>query len=106
MPNSRAPRNRTIELSDDERTRLRKSLDSTSSPQSKSQRLVCGDAIEVISSMSGARFDLLFADPPYNLTKKFGQEKFNSRSNDDYEAWLDSWLKLCVPLLKPTASIY
>jgi len=23
-----------------------------------------------------------------------------------YEAWLDSWLRLCVPLLKPTASVY
>jgi site-specific DNA-methyltransferase (adenine-specific) len=56
--------------------------------------------------MSDAQFDLLFADPPYNLTKKFGKEIFNSRSSDDYEAWLDSWLKRCVPLLKPSASIY
>jgi site-specific DNA-methyltransferase (adenine-specific) len=60
----------------------------------------------ILSSMSVEQFDLLFADPPYNLTKKFGQESFSSRSSDDYEAWLDSWVKLCIPLLKPTASIY
>jgi len=71
-----------------------------------SQKLICGDAIALLASLAGAQFDLLFADPPYNLTKKFGKEKFNSRSSDDYETWLDSWLKLCVPLLKPTASIY
>jgi len=71
-----------------------------------SQKLICGDAIALLASLVGAQFDLLFADPPYNLTKKFGKEKFNSRSSDDYETWLDSWLKLCVPLLKPTASIY
>lgn len=106
MSNSRALRNRTIELTGAEKTRLRKSIDLTWSPQSKSRKLICGDAIETLSSMSGAQFHLLFADPPYNLTKKFGQEKFNSRSSDDYETWLDSWLKLCVPLLKPTASIY
>ena len=71
-----------------------------------SQQLICGDAIALLASLAGTQFDLLFADPPYNLTKKFGKEKFNSRSSDDYETWLDSWLKSCVPLLKPTASIY
>ncbi|MFN0277828.1 MAG: DNA-methyltransferase [Pyrinomonadaceae bacterium] len=51
-------------------------------------------------------FDLLFADPPYNLTKDFGAEKFSRRTSEAYEAWLESWLSLCLPLLKPTASIY
>jgi len=106
MANSRAPRNRTIELTDTEKTRIRKTVVFTSSPNLGSQKIVCGDAIKILSSMSGVQFDLLFADPPYNLTKKFGKEKFNSRSSDDYETWLDSWLMLCVPLLKPTASIY
>lgn len=51
-------------------------------------------------------FDLLFADPPYNLTKKFGKESFFKSTGEEYEAWLNSWLRLCVPLLKPTASVY
>jgi site-specific DNA-methyltransferase (adenine-specific) len=50
--------------------------------------------------------DLIFADPPYNLSKQFGSEKFTSTTADDYEEWIDSWLQLCVPLLKNTASIY
>ena len=108
MSHSRAPRNRTIDLSNDERPRLRKMVEFSSSQliDGDSQKLICGDAIALLASLAGAQFDLLFADPPYNLTKKFGKEKFNSRSSDDYETWLDSWLKSCVPLLKPTASIY
>lgn len=51
-------------------------------------------------------FDLLFADPPYNLTKKFGKEEFKRSSSDEYEEWLDSWIALCVPLLRSTASVY
>jgi site-specific DNA-methyltransferase (adenine-specific) len=108
MPNSRAPRNRTIELSKDEEPQLRTAVKYCSSllVDDGSQKLVCGDAIEILTSTSGVKFDLLFADPPYNLTKKFGKEKFSSRSSDDYEEWLDAWLKLCVPLLTPTGSIY
>lgn len=48
----------------------------------------------------------MFADPPYNLTKEFGSERFRVRPSAEYEDWLDSWLRLCLPLLKPTASVY
>jgi site-specific DNA-methyltransferase (adenine-specific) len=40
------------------------------------------------------------------LSKNFGAEKFSRKTSDEYETWLDSWLQLCVRLLKPTASIY
>jgi site-specific DNA-methyltransferase (adenine-specific) len=67
---------------------------------------VCGDAFKVLQKLPSTTHDLLFADPPYNLTKKFGKETFSRSSLDEYEGWLDSWLKLCVPLLTSTASIY
>jgi site-specific DNA-methyltransferase (adenine-specific) len=49
---------------------------------------------------------LLFADPPYNLSKTFGAARFTERSSAEYEDWLDSWVRLVAPLLKPTASVY
>lgn len=68
--------------------------------------VVCvGDALEILPRLE-LKFDLLFADPPYNLTKRFGAEEFREKNIDAYEAWLDSWLRLCVPLLKSTASVY
>ena len=105
----RAPRNRTIELNPGEIERLRASLvfaeNSVGSIETRNA-VICGDTFYILDRLPSARFDLLFADPPYNLTKDFGAEKFNRRSSDAYEAWLDSWLKLCVRLLTPTASVY
>jgi site-specific DNA-methyltransferase (adenine-specific) len=69
-------------------------------------KIVFGDAFEILPELGSATFDLLFADPPYNLTKEFGISTFREKSDEDYETWLESWISLCVPLLKPTASVY
>lgn len=105
----KAPRNRTLELKPGEADLLRKSI--VFNPEVNglsriSNKIVCGDAFDVLGQLPAASFDLLFADPPYNLTKAFGKETFRNRTPDAYEVWLDSWLSLCVPLLKPTASVY
>jgi len=105
---TKAPRNRTIELSDTEAKRFRKDLvfEKALDPTDIYGRIICGDAFEVLPKLPKSSFDLMFADPPYNLTKTFGKEDFKQTSSDEYEAWLDVWLRLCVPLLKPAASIY
>ncbi|MEO5860531.1 MAG: site-specific DNA-methyltransferase [Pyrinomonadaceae bacterium] len=99
----RAPRNRTIELTADDAEKLRSRVGSHCVDGSS---LIQGDSFDVLPELQTARFGLLFADPPYNLTKTFGKEKFAQISHDAYEAWLDSWLSLCVRLLKPDASVY
>ncbi|MFM9903167.1 MAG: DNA-methyltransferase [Pyrinomonadaceae bacterium] len=105
----RAPRNRTLEITPSEGSILREGVvfdDAHTDLASLRNRIVCGDAFDVLPGLAKGSFDLLFADPPYNLTKAFGKESFKERSSDEYEAWLDSWAKLCVPLLKPTACVY
>ena len=105
----RAPRNRTIELGDGEAQRLRSAVvdgGKLNDVNNLRNKVVCGDAFAVFHKLPKNAFDLLFADPPYNLTKDFGSETFRERSGSEYEEWLDSWLTLCVPLLKPTASVY
>jgi len=103
----RAPRNRTIELTAPEieiyRKRLIRSKVDLTDCRNK---IICGDAFQALKKLPEKTFDLLFADPPYNLTKNFGENSFRQTSLDDYEAWLDSWLKETVRLLKPTASVY
>jgi len=106
---TRAPHNRTIEINADEIADLRRSLvfpRKNIDISAFKNKIVRGDAFEVLKRLRPASFDLLFADPPYNLTKEFGREKFKQKALDAYATWLDSWLSLCVPLLKPTASIY
>ena len=105
----RAPRNRTLSLDSDEMEKLDPLImDERELSQgfSVNNRILCGDAFKILPKLPEREYDLLFADPPYNLTKDFGGQKFRETSLDDYETWLDSWLRLCVPLLKPTASIY
>jgi len=106
---TRAPRNRTIQVEAAEIAGLRRSLlfaRENVDISAVRNKIVCGNAFEVLKRLPAESFDLLFADPPYNLTKEFGKEKFKQRALAAYEEWLDSWLTLCVPLLKPTASIY
>src|SRR5688572_28184761 len=102
---SRAPRNRTISLSPSDEGRLSKTLDTKMTGEAL-DRVFRGDAFEILPKLPAASYDLLFADPPYNIAKTFGSERTRKKTDDDYEAWLDSWLRMCVPLLKPTASVY
>lgn len=103
----RAPRNRSIDIEESEVKGLRAKLVFEVDPSGANEHdiVVCGDAFGVLKTIR-SKFDLLFADPPYNLNKSFGEKAFKERSSDEYEAWLDSWVKLCLPLLKPTASVY
>jgi site-specific DNA-methyltransferase (adenine-specific) len=103
----RAPRNRTLNVSAAERAVFRKAIirlvDDGTLPENA---LINGDAFEILPDLPKNSFDLLFADPPYNLNKNFGKENFRRSESDAYEKWLDSWLSLCAPLMKTTASIY
>jgi site-specific DNA-methyltransferase (adenine-specific) len=102
----KAPRNRTIELTDREEASLRRAVTYKIGAGPPADQVVCGDAFDVLKKLPEASFDLLFADPPYNMTKEFGAESFRRTSFEKYEAWLDSWLGLAAPLLKPSASVY
>jgi site-specific DNA-methyltransferase (adenine-specific) len=105
----RAARNRTLALDAGEITRLGPAIryfDNHFNISDLTNSVVCGDAFEVLPKLQPSSFDLLFADPPYNLSKNFGAEKFSRKTNDEYETWLDSWARLCVSLLKSTASVY
>ena len=106
-PTPRAPRNRTLTLTAGEADRFRDKLRPEKATRFwEHSRIILGDAGTQLPALKAANFDLLFCDPPYNLTKRFGQTAFKSTTSEAYEEWLESWLKLCVPLLKPTASVY
>ncbi|MDQ6786928.1 MAG: site-specific DNA-methyltransferase [Acidobacteriota bacterium] len=103
----RAPRNRTIQLSGQEIEIYRKRIiHSEIDLKDCRNKIICGDAFAILKKLPRQSFDLLFTDPPYNLTKNFGLEKFRQTSLEEYETWLDSWLNQTVRLLKPSASVY
>jgi site-specific DNA-methyltransferase (adenine-specific) len=105
----RAPRNRTLILTDGEVREYAKFLLRPPVDFERSElvnQILCGDALEVFSYLPTAFVDLLILDPPYNLTKKFGGEMFREKTLAEYEEWFESWFTKILPALKPTASIY
>jgi site-specific DNA-methyltransferase (adenine-specific) len=105
----RAPRNRTIILTDEDRQKLTKRLKQIHSIASIEDILdstIQQDVFTILGFLPEAAFDLVFADPPYNLTKDFNGNKFKQVSLEEYEKWLESWLPTMRRLMKPTGSIY
>ena len=109
MKKSVAPRNKTIILSPAEERRYIKSALKVS-PSKKgcdlTNRVVWQDAMNVFSYIPDTFVDLMIVDPPYNLTKNFGDTKFKQMNLTEYKRWFDRWLSKTVRILKPNASLY
>jgi site-specific DNA-methyltransferase (adenine-specific) len=106
---ARAPGNRTLILSDTEFAKYKSTLAMLEVPATRQEmqnKIVNQDIFTVLPNLPDCSVDLMFADPPYNLTKSFNDRKFKKTSLDEYSEWLDSWLAQTVRILKPTASIY
>lgn len=109
MPKQKSDRNKTIELSESEVSALSKNLIVLEKKVDASQvvnKTINQDALDAIKKLPDSFIDLMFVDPPYNMNKKFGTKSFKKMHSDEYEEWVDSWIKLIVPKLKPDASIY
>ena len=105
----KSPKNKTITLTESETLLLEKRLlnvDSRLDQIDVIDQTILGDAIEVIDYLPLCFADLLFVDPPYNMSKVFGKASFKRMASDDYESWVRSWFKKILMRLKPNASIY
>lgn len=104
----RAPRNRTLSLTDEDQRRLRPQIlrvpgELTSRPL---EGIAVGDYADWVGSLVPGAVDLLFLDPPYNLDKSFGNIKFRRKGEAEYTAWLDEVLCRLMPILKQSATVY
>lgn len=109
MKKQRAPRNRTLELNQQELEEFKQELLSVSGPVSEdiiTNKTVYGNLFDVIGYFPAAFADLIIIDPPYNLSKNFSGFKFSSKKNDEYEQYIRSWFADVVRLLKPDGTLY
>jgi len=108
-PSNRSGRNRTITLNDSERSLYGSRLLTLAAPVRAEEilgRTIRQDLFEAIDYLPDAFVDLMFVDPPYNLTKTFNGNTFNQMNNGQYTEWLDSWFSRIVRILKPDATVY
>jgi len=106
---ARAHRNRTITLSSTETERYGKDLIRISKPaaiNSIENKIANQDIFEALGLVPDSFVDLLFLDPPYNLTKTFNSTTFRKKSITKYAEWLENLLVKLLPTLKNTASVY
>lgn len=102
-------RNKTITLTSADKKILKKNL---LKPAFKLQikelenKIIHSDLMAIVDFLPEAFVDLLFIDPPYNLTKVFNGMSFKEMNYEQYESWVESWLSKLIRLLKPNASIY
>jgi site-specific DNA-methyltransferase (adenine-specific) len=105
----RAPRNRTLTIDDAEINSLMQrtiSLRTQISPEDIQNQLIHQDLFACLDYLPDAFIDLLIVDPPYNLNKQYGENKFSKTSAVAYEDWLARWVKGIIRCLKPNASLY
>jgi site-specific DNA-methyltransferase (adenine-specific) len=106
---ARAPRNRTITLSNAEKTFYKTRLlhlDGAVTLNQILDKTIHQNLFEILDYLPPHSVDLIFADPPYNLTKSFNGRSFTEVSLNEYEEWLTTWISKLVRILRPTASIY
>lgn len=66
-----------------------------------------GDALKVLDeAVPDGSVNLVFADPPYNIGKKFSEFIDHWESDEQYVEWCYEWLILCLRKLKPDGSLY
>lgn len=105
----KAPRNRTIELTINEKEFYKKQLCLLSSKTTVDKiinQIINQNSFIAMDYLPENSVDLLFLDPPYNLSKTFNSNSFKECSTNEYIEWFESWFVKLLKVLKSTASVY
>lgn len=66
-----------------------------------------GDALHVLDEcVSDESVQLIFADPPYNIGKRYANFHDKWPSDFEYAKWCEKWLEKCIQKLAPNGSMY
>ena len=107
---SKAPRNQTLTLTENEQSIYKKNLffhnNENINIETITNKTICADLFNIIDFLPPDFADLLIIDPPYNLTKNFNGYKFSKTNDELYYEYLKSWFPKIINTLKPTGSVY
>lgn len=74
--------------------------------ESENSLIIFNDCISTLKSIKDKSADLIFADPPYNLGKDFGNESDSWENKNEYLNWCYSWIDECFRVLKDNGTFY
>lgn len=64
------------------------------------------DCLDILPTLQPESIDTVFADPPFNLGKDYGDRHHDSRPEQDYVSWCYSWLTESIRVLKPGGALF
>ncbi len=68
-------------------------------------RITTGNCLNLLKKIPDDSVDVTFADPPFNLKKKYNGYRDNLEFKD-YISWCDEWIGEMIRVTKPTGSIF
>ncbi len=68
--------------------------------------LILGDSLKVLKDMRSQSVHLIFADPPYNIGKDFGNNQDLWENAESYINWCKKWIDECMRVLKDEGTMY
>lgn len=63
------------------------------------------DCLNVLSGLQKNSVDMVFADPPFNLGKKYNKYK-DIMLDSEYIVWCGEWIKECCRILKDNGNLF
>lgn len=64
------------------------------------------DTLKFLENINDKSVDLIFADPPYNLGKDFGNDSDSWTDRREYLNWCYEWIDECFRVLKDNGTFY
>src|SRR5690348_16689645 len=68
--------------------------------------LFSGDCLSVLPHIRSHSVHTVFADPPFNLGKEYGEGTDDLKPDGAYLDWCRRWLAECIRVLEPGGSIF
>lgn len=68
-------------------------------------KIINGDCLKIMDNIPDNSVDVSFADPPFNLKKKYNKY-YDKKEVNDYLNWCQKWINEMVRITKPTGSIF
>lgn len=64
------------------------------------------DCMEVLPHIKNGIIDTVFADPPFNLGKEYGENCDDLKPDNEYLNWCMSWVGQCIRIIKPGGAFF
>lgn len=69
-------------------------------------KVICEDNINIFNKIPNESINIIIADPPYIIPKKFNKTLISFKSDEDFINKNKEWIKECYRVLKPDGTLY